>query len=66
MVDRGGEYFIITNNLRIKKSYYIYIYIYIYFSIVNDMLACRLFRKFLKASKCCGEVNEKKISTYRR
>ena len=30
-------------------------------AIVNDILACRLFRKFWKASKCFGEVNKTKI-----
>ena len=32
-------------------------------SVVNDMLACRQFRKLRKASKCLGEVNKTKISS---
>ena len=36
-------------------------------SIVNEMLACRPFRKLRKASNCFGEVNKTKISsTYHR
>ena len=33
------------------------------FSIVNDVLACRPFRKFRKDSKCCGEVSKTRISS---
>ena len=62
-VDRSGKYFIFMNNLYIKKGH---LFCFLH-SIVNDMLACRPFRKFRKASKYFGEVNKTKISpTYRR
>ena len=62
MVDRSGKYFIFTNNLCIKKGHSVCFSL----SIVNEMLVCRPFKKFRKASKCFGEVNKTKISlTYR-
>ena len=36
---------------------------YILFSISNDMIALRQFKKFWNVSKCFGQVNETKMSS---
>ena len=65
MVDRSSKCFIFKNYLYIKAGHFVLLFT----STVNDisMLACRLFRQFLRVSKCFNEVNKTKIlSTHRR